>query len=219
MDPDSVTVLRQLKDVDNCEELMSVIRFCIDNDMSDESLYAQFCEMFDIDNYIDFVLMEGYSGNEDLLENVRYYRSPEIDERWRFAFFDQDRSFFSYYCGMRVVFMGYARQNYYVTQMSNSLLRNPEFRDKLLLRYAEMLRGPLSPENMLREIELLSGEIAPEVPRDRIHCGIDVEYWDYMIEKLKTFATPDYVRATLDTLREHLQLSDGEMAHYFPEWY
>ena len=81
-----------------------------------------------------------------------------------------------------------------------------------------MLRGPLSPENMTREIDLLCAEIEPEVARDREHCGIDLDYWYYMVEKLRTFATDDYVRATLDTLREDLNISGEEMTRFFPEW-
>ena len=218
VDADSVTTLRLRRDVDTFEELQDVIHFCTRNDMSDDTLYGQFCEMFDIDNFIDFILLEGFSGNVDLLENVRYFRSPEIDGRWRFTFFDLDCSFFNYYCGMRVVFEGYSKQNYDVTNMTRSLIKNAGFRDKLLLRYAEMLRGPLSPENMLREIDLLCAEILPEVDRDRRHCGIDRDYWDYMVEKLRTFATPDYIRATLDVLRQDLGMSSEDMARYFPEW-
>ena len=119
---------------------------------------------------------------------------------------------------MRVVFDGYSKQNYDVTNMTRSLLKNSSFREKLLLRYAELLRGPLSPENMLREIELLCAEIEPEVDRDRAHCGIDRPYWDHMIDKLRSFATADYVRETLETLRQDMNLSREEMAAYFPEW-
>ncbi|MBR4549472.1 MAG: CotH kinase family protein [Oscillospiraceae bacterium] len=215
---DSVTTLRQRRDVEACKELQDIFSFCIHNDMANEGLYTQFGEMFDIDNFIDFILLEGFSGNTDLLENVRYFKSSEIDAKWRFAFFDLDCSFYNYYCGMRVVFEGYSKQNYDVTRMTRSLVKNPEFREKLLLRYAELLRGPLSPENVLREIELLCAEIEPEVARDRKHCGIDLDYWYYMVEKLKTFATDDYVRATIDTLREDLNISGEEMTRFFPEW-
>lgn len=215
---DSVTTLRQRSEVEACQELQDVFNFCIHGDMADDEQYAQFCEMFDIDNYIDYILLEGFSGNTDLLENVRYFRSPEIDARWRFAFFDLDCCFYNYYCGMRVVFEGYSKQNYDVTRMTRSLIHNEQFCDKLLTRYAELLRGPLSPENVNREIDLLCAEILPEVDRDREHCGIDRDYWDYMIEKVRSFATPDYVHATLEVLQQNLGLSAEEMARYFPEW-
>ena len=213
--PESFVNLRQLKDVNEYEPLQQVIHFCMDNDMSDPELYAQFCDMFDIDNFIDYILLEGFCGNVDFEQNVRYFYSDEMDGRWRFAFFDLDCSFYSYYCGMRVIFEGYAKQNHNVTRMSNSLIRNPDFRDQLLRRYAQWIEGPLSPENVMREIDLLEEEIRPEIVRDREHIGIDMEYWEARMADLRSFATDDYISATIDTLCEDLELTPEERTYYF----
>lgn len=213
--PESFTNLRQLKDVNECEPLQEVINFCKNNDMSNQENYEKFCEMFDIDNYIDYILLEGFCGNVDFLQNVRYFYSDEIDGRWRFAFFDLDCCFYSYYCGMRVIFEGYAKKNYNVTDMSNALIKNAEFRDKLLRRYAEWIDGPLSPENVMREIDLLEAEILPEVPRDHDRIGIGVDYWEDRMAEVRSFATEDYIRATIDALCIDLNLTKAERAQYF----
>ena len=213
--PESFTNLRQLKDVNECEPLQEVIHFCTDNDMSDPELYAQFCDMFDINNFIDYILLEGFCGNVDFLQNVRYFYSDEMDGRWRFAFFDLDCCFYSYYCCMRVIFEGYAKQNYNVTNMSKSLIRNPDFRDQLLRRYAEWIDGPLSPENVMREIDLLEDTIRPEIERDRDHIGIDMDYWEARMADVRSFATDAYISATIDTLCEDLNLTQEERVFYF----
>lgn len=215
VDPDSFVILRQRKLVKECAPLQEVIHFCTDNDMADPEQYRSFCRMFDIDNFIDYVLMEGFSGNTDLLENVRYFRSDQIDGRWRFAFFDLDCAFYAYEGGMRVIFQDYGKRNYDVTNMTRSLIRNPEFRDQLLSRYAQWVQGPLSPENVAREIDLLESEILPEIVRDRERVGIDVAYWERRMGELRSFADKAYVSATIDVLCEELELTEEERIAYF----
>ena len=216
--PESITTLRVRTDVQACEPLQEIFALGENADMSDPDNYARFCERFDIDNYIDFILFEGFSGNTDLQENVRYFYSPEIDQRWRFAFFDLDRAFYSYYGGMRVVFESYAKASHEVTFISRNLIHNPEFRDKLLSRYAELLSGPLSPENVTATIRRLEAELAPEIDRDRSRHGIGETYWYYMMETLYPYGSIDYTRATIDALRHDLEMSDEEVARYFSPW-
>ena len=43
----------------------------------------------DVDNYLDYVAIEMYTGNTDLL-NVKRYRSADEDGRWRWILFDMD---------------------------------------------------------------------------------------------------------------------------------
>jgi hypothetical protein len=214
---ESVVTRRQIPDVRGDEELMAAIRFCAEGDMADPAQYARFCQLFDIDNVIDYLLLEGFSGNTDLYQNVRYFRSDELDGKWRFAFFDLDCCFYSYECGMRVVFNGYGKKNYEVDGMVQSLIRSPAFRDRLLRRYAQWIEGPLSPENMLRVIDRLEAEILPELDRDRERAGIGLAYWEYRMEELRGFASEEYIRATLDVLCEDLDLSPEERALYFGE--
>ena len=213
--PESFVNLRRLDDVLYCQELQDDIRFCTENDMSDPELYAQFGEIFDLDNVLDYILLEGFSGNTDLCQNVRFFRSDEYDGRWRFAFFDLDCSFYNYECGMRVVFDQIGKPNQYLRSMANSLIKNPEFRDRLLRRYAEWIDGPLSPENVMREIDLLLAEIEPEIARDRERVGISLDYWKDRIRDLRSFASEDYIRATIDVLCEDLELTPEERIAYF----
>lgn len=217
--PESVTTLRERKVVAACSDLQEVFNLCTEADMSDEAQYARFCERFDIDNFIDYILLEGFCGNVDLQENVRYVYTPEYDERWRFAFFDLDCSFHNFYCGMRVIFEGYSKDNYDVTEMTASLLRNAGFRDRLLTRYAELLSGALSPENVMRVIDGFYAELLPEIDRDRSAVGISVPYWEKMVNGLRSFASDAYVYETLNVLQQDLNLSGEDMARYFPDWY
>ncbi len=216
--PESFTILRRSETIKHSPELQELFRFCTEEDMSDPERYEQFCGLFDIDNFIDYVLLEGFSGNTDMKENVGYFRSDEMDGRWRFAFYDLDCSFYEHEGGMRVVFTDYAKPSRGLNAMLRSLCRNEEFRDRLLRRYAAWIRGPLSPENMLRTIDRMAAEIEPEVPRDRMKVGIRLSYWYDQMEVLRSFATEDYLRDTVDVLCRELELSEEERTSYFGEY-
>ncbi|MBR1456888.1 MAG: CotH kinase family protein [Oscillospiraceae bacterium] len=216
--PESVTTLRVRADVEKCEELQEIFDLGEHADMTDPENYARFCELIDIDNYIDYILFEGFSGNTDLLENVRYFKSPEIDQRWRLAFFDLDCAFYEFYGGMRCVFESYAKPSHEITFMSRNLIHNAQFRDRLLSRYAQLLRGVLSPEYVTATMARLANEIEPEVTRDRVSNGISRDYWDHMMDQLYRFGTIDYTRATIEALRQDLDMSREEVERYFGEW-
>ena len=213
--PESFVNIRQQQAVKECQSLQDLVRYCTENDMADPACYERFCQQFDIDNFVDFILLEGFSGNTDLYQNVRFFKSDELDGRWRFAFFDLDKCFYNTEAGMRVIFDNYAKPNHYVTRMSKSLIRNPDFRDKLLRRYAQWIDGPLSPENMLREIDLLEAQILPEVVRDRAHCGIGMSYWESRMQELRSFASEEYLSATIDVLCRDLGVTAEERSEYF----
>ena len=216
--PESIEIVRRSLGIRYSPQLQQVIRFCTEQDMADPELYARFCGMFDIDNFIDYVLLEGFSGNTDLKENVGCFRSDELDGRWRFVFYDLDCSFYELEGGMQVVFGDYAKPSEGLTAMLKSLCRNAEFRDRLLRRYARWIEGPLSPENLLRTIDRLAGEIEPEVPRDRWKVGIRLSYWYDQIEMLRSFASEDYISATVDVLCRELELTEEERTFYFGDY-
>ncbi|MBO5555826.1 MAG: CotH kinase family protein [Oscillospiraceae bacterium] len=218
--PESVTTLRQRDAFKENEDLQETIRLCLDNDMADETSYAAFCQRFDIDNFIDYILIQGYGGNTDLLENVRYFKSSELDNRWRLALFDQDRTFYTPYCGIRIIFEGFAKQARELTQMSNHLLDNPDFRTKVLTRYRELINTTLADEHVLAEIDRLAARIEPEVRRDRAACGISYENWAGALENLRQFPTTcKYAQVTVDTLCQDLQVTEEERALYFPGFF
>ena len=216
--PESFTFVRRSAGIRYSGELQQVIRFCTGEDMADPASYARFCGMFDIDNFIDYVLLEGFSGNTDMKENVGCFRSGEMDGRWRFLFYDLDCSFYEFEGGMAVVFGDYAKPCKDLNAMLKSLCRNEEFRDRLLRRYAQWIEGPLSPENLERTIDRMAAEIEPEVPRDRMKVGIRLSYWYDQLEVLRSFASREYISATVDVLCEALELSDAERAAYFGDY-
>ena len=90
---DSVTVMEANVPLDS-EFFHQVVEFCMYNDMSLPENYSHFCDIFDVDSLIDWLILEGYCSNTDVTSgNVRYCRSTENDGKWRMMFYDLDASF------------------------------------------------------------------------------------------------------------------------------
>ena len=67
-------------------------------------------------------------------------------------------------------------------------------------------------------IDRMAAEIEPEVPRDRMKVGIRLSYWYDQLEVLRSFASREYISATVDVLCEALELSGAERAAYFGDY-
>ena len=193
-----------------------VIAFAEGHDLSDPQNYREICSRLDVDSLIDWIILEGVFANDDLtFGNVRYCRSAENDGKWRLMFYDLDSTFYSTENCFANLLSPYARGRQ-VGHLIGLMLQSGDFRDRLLRRACELLRGPLSNESILAEIDRLAAEIDPEVARDYEHFGMHKSGWEWNIDWLKEFITDkDWAQVCIDKLCFYLRLSDMERAKYF----
>ena len=103
-----------------------------------------------------------------------------------------------------------------ITALFADLMVNGEFRDRFLRRAAELLNGPLSNETVLREIDRLSIEIAPEVSRDFAMEKRSYKSWEAAVNSLRAFILDnDWKQHNIDAICRELHLTDEERLHYF----
>lgn len=196
-----------------------VVRFCQFNDMSLEENYRHFCDMFDIDSVIDWLILEGYCANTDLSSgNVRYCRSSENDGKWRLMFYDLDASFSTTASVFMNVMSEYARDNRQFASFMVPLMDNAQFKDRFLSRAAELMGSVLTVENVMAEIDRLCAVVAPEVERDYARFGRTVADWEWAVEQLKSLLTDhNWQQLNIDNLCELFELSPEEREYYFGE--
>ena len=101
--------------------------------------------------------------------------------------------------------------------MAQSLCRNPEFRSRLLARYAEALKTTLSDENVLRVINELTQQLAPEIARDRERYGLTTAEWKNEVNRLRGYFREEYSQSVIQNLCKDLNLSAEEKDKYFSE--
>ena len=215
---DSVEVL-EANVSQNSDFFHEVVEFCRFNDMSQEENYRHFCNMFDIDSVIDWLILEGYCANTDLTSgNVRYCRSTENDGKWRLMFYDLDATFSTPASVFMNVLSEYAQQSRQFAAFMVPLMDNAQFKDRFLSRAAELMGSVLTVENVMGEIDRLCAIVAPEVERDYARFGGTAADWEWSVEQLKAVLIDyDWQQLNIDNLCELFDLSSEEREHYFGE--
>lgn len=209
---DDVTMLKSPVAL-NSEVYQEVFQFCRDNDMSLDENYDHICSVLDIDNVVDWFLIEGYTANSDVNGNMRYFKLND-GGKWQIAFYDLDWTFnYASNCFTNITD---SNREVQVSQLINRLLTNARFREQLLSRYSELVSTTLSNEHVLAKIDELQALLEPEVPRERDQWGSDVDGWHYRLDELRSFITNnDYANYSANKLCSMLGASSEQKMQYF----
>ena len=213
---DSVTMVDGPAGV-NTDFYRDVYQYVTSHDMSVPENYEHFCSVMDVDSLIDWLIMEGYCANGDILKgNVRYCRSTENGGLWKVVFYDLDatllRTFNNFY-NLLYSPQAYMQQ---ISQIIMPLLKNEAFVERLLTRFAAAIEGPLSNENVLAEIDRLVALIQPEAERDAVRWHTSIARWERNLEYLKNFiGENDYAQTNINTICEILDLDDAQRETWF----
>ena len=195
----------------------STVRFVNRHDMRLDENYREFCRVVNVDSLIDWLLLEGYCANTDITSgNLRYARSYQADGRWHLLFYDLDAAFRSFGSIQANLLNSYGASSIQVAAYSVELMKNAAFRDRFLTRASELLAGPLSNESVLEEIDRITEELRPEIPRDFQRAGKDEHAWNKSLENLKSMIRDqDWRQANIDGICKNFALTAEERARYF----
>lgn len=215
---DSVTVMEANVPLDS-EFYHEVVEFCRFNDMSQPENYRHFCEIFDVDSLIDWLILEGYCANTDVTSgNVRYCRSTENDGKWRMMFYDLDATFSEPASVYMNLMSQYAQQNRQVSAFIVPLMANEEFKDRFLTRAAELMGSVLTVENVFAQTDRLCAIVRPEVARDCVRFNRTVEEWENAVEEMKRVLLDyDWQKLNIDNLCSLFDLDETQREQYFGE--
>ena len=213
---DSVTVMEANVPADSAF-YHEVIEFCRLNDMSLEENYRHFCDIFDVDSLIDWLILEGYCANTDVTSgNVRYCRSTENDGKWRLMFYDLDATFSQPGSVYMNLMSQYAKENRQVSTFIVPLMANAEFKDRFLTRAAELLGSVLTVENVFAETDRLCAIIRPEVERDCSRFQRSVASWEDSVKDMKRVLLDyDWQKLNIDNLCSLFNLDQAQREQYF----
>ena len=215
---DSVTVMEANVPLDS-EFYQEVVAFCQFNDMSLPENYQHFCDIFDVDSLIDWLILEGYCANTDVSSgNVRYCRSTENDGKWRLMFYDLDATFSDVGSVYLNLMSEYAQQNRQVSFFIVPLMANEEFQDRFLTRAAELMGSVLTVENVFAQMDRLCAIVRPEVERDYGRFNRTEEDWDFALEEIRQLlVNHDWQKLNIDNLCGLFDLDESQREHYFGE--
>lgn len=190
-----------------------VVYDVIYGDMSDDEQYNSVCSKLDINSLIDWVVIEGWSGNFDLASgNLRYIKSTENDGKWRLELYDLDCALINpEFCFAYVT--NYPNQ---IGQIVMCLLDNNNFREKFFTRANELITTAFTNENTIAELNRLYEIIDSEVARDEEISTMSYEQWKKHTQDLEIkIRDNDWANTAIDLLCDQACVTEEERAKYF----
>jgi len=187
----------QIQSLQSFDEL---INYITDNFFDDEKSYQYVCSQMDIDNFIDYMIVETFFANSDWPNNnVRSYRIRHQTDmmmdknieagKWRWQIVDFD---WSMDLSPSINMIERITENYtghYITPMFLSLMGNAEFKEKFIKRYEFIIHHYFISDNMLRQFEYFEEKYQYEMERQiaRWRRPILTHTWQKDLRHIKRF--------------------------------
>lgn len=186
--------------------------------INDKEVYETIKNWMDVENFADWCIAEIWSNNADL-GNIKYWREKTPDGKWRWILYD--------FCwGMYNPEMdgvarltnpkGMGAGNGISTVLLRTLLKNNEFKEMFLTRFADHLQNTFATDRVLAKVEECAKMIEDEIGRDRERWqnGTAESWRTNQIAKMESFARVrnEYC---LYHLKQYFNLSDDEMMKRF----
>jgi hypothetical protein len=174
--------------------------FVLANDLTDPANFATLQTQIDLENFVDYYLLQMFVANTDWPHhNVQQFRPRTQGGRWEWIVWDNDLAFervdrqmvdhvlsVEHPLGERMVIL------------FNKLLANPEFRSLFITRAADLLNTTLATSNVQAHINELAGELEPDTSFER-------ERWDLIQDWVDIVAyMGDYAEQRPDIMRDHM---------------
>lgn len=207
---DADTVDMQTGEYEGYTAWSDLLNYARSHDLSQPEAWAYIQEHLDVPEMIDWLILECWSGDLDVYENVRFYASPEYESgKYIYGLADMDLTMITtntYLIG----FDGYLLHGI----IPSALLYNTEFNDMFLTRLGEMLRGPLSDENAQETINALRAIVEPETARDLARWGQSPSLFTAQMANIQSFISGRAERMKNDAI-SLFHLSPEDAAKYF----
>ena len=186
------------------------------HDLSTDDAYEYIDKILDIDNYIDYYIMQYTICNYDL-QNIRMYNNDKLSNgKIKMILYDTDY-------GLRTdtgaYFMDYMLDPYFLNpkpDMSTlkGLLKNKKFKERFIIRMNNFIKNVWNEENINKTFDELYNAIAPEMKRNSLRWGYDYNTFVTSANNVKKEALrkinkmPQYTKI-------YFELSNEEYNEYF----
>lgn len=187
------------------------------HDMTNPENYEYACTVFNMESLIDWMIIQGYSTNGDVQQNLRYFRSTDNGNTYEMAFYDLDWAF--YYHLPFTDILSNDRSDWQHLLITRRLIKNPTFRKLFLERLSYHMENTLSVENVIATIDYYEQLLEPEVARERAYWGGTVRGWKGEVNFLRSFITQrDHMADIVYRLVRYIGLTQEEIDTYFGRW-
>ena len=188
------------------------------NTNTDEALEA-IGSVIDIQNYIEYMAIEMYTGNTDTL-NVKRYRNAKADGKWRWVLFDLDWAFHEDTNSVRrwINPGGMGNANRTDNSLFIACMKNDTFRDRFLTYLGQKMATDFSTEALLARFEERYYQLKPILADQLARWDKSESSYNSALKSLISYAQKRPYRM-LQFLKycDLMPLSEAQMQQYFGE--
>ena len=204
VDSDSVDIVgdQSTPIVGSNTDYVSMKNYITNNDMSNQANYEHVKTLMDIDNFIDYNIVQIYAANVDWPGgNIKFWKETSADGLWRWILYDVDQTYNIYEqwgdchnsLELATTTTGSSWPNAptWGTIMLRQLLTNAEFRNRFIQRMAYHINTTYTPERQLHILDSIQAQIRNEMPyhlarwNDTLHTVMDD--WEYQLDVITSF--------------------------------
>jgi len=165
--------------------------------LHNDSNYAELIDRrMDIENYMNYSILQLYIANTDSRGNIRYWKSKNLDNRWRWIFYDSDLGCQEIHPQKNFIANRISPQQteWYNPTWATHILRNltadSTLRDRFINQVGLMRATRLHHDTIMSRIDFFSRWIEPEIPYHVKRYPINnasESRWFRSIDRLKEF--------------------------------
>lgn len=205
VDPDELDELELSGNIiegDN-QDYLAMINFIENNNLSETENYIQVADQMDIENFIDYFIIQIYLGNTDWPgNNIKYWRPHIAGAKWKWILYDTDFGYGLFWWateGSNVEHntLLFALNLYgpewpnppWSTFLFRSLMENEEFQHLFINHFCYYLNTRFNPEYVESHISDIADNISPEMPTHINRWGGNLLQWDQNINSIQQFGS------------------------------
>ncbi len=181
------------------------------HDTSTQEAYDVIDRAVDIDNFLDYAVLQIVIGTPDTI-NVKRYRNPLADGKWRWVLYDVDRGMRDNVNGFENLAQGTNRA------LFQACMNNPTLRDRFIDKLNTALSTYLSSQNMSDAVNEQFQRIKPLMPQYLEMIGISKDGYASRVRALVTRINQRPAQV-LEQCAAYLNLSEDEMRARFADAY
>jgi len=181
------------------QDFVDLIDFIKLNNLSDPENYEHVAEQIDVENFIDYYILETYFGNMDWPgNNSRLWRPQTEGGKWRFLLYDLDATIGNQYWDP---FERIDTLSDVQSLLLRSLWSNETFKNEFICRYNYLLVTAFHPDLMRELINRFKKKYAPAIPKHILRWSNpqSFQHWDESCEYMRQFLVdrPDIIHQYL----------------------
>ena len=196
------------------DEFLSLLEWLKTNNLNTDSNYAYISSKIDIDNYINYMLVEMFTNNRDWPgNNQKKWNSPNVQDKWKWFLYDLDVTFIKENDEASKNIFEYAtaeNSDYWANAPKHTIffrrmLSSNKFKESFINRIPILIQTNFEKSRILSQIDKMMEEIKTEIMRDQNRWTLSSSFMEEKLTSIKEFAQ-DRPEIFINELQDYFKL-------------